>query len=191
MKTQILKYTLFLSVLAACADQPVKVVIDPPTSLGDPSEQNIQYGMEDSVTGKKETVSIPVPQIPQRLVIQQPKSVAGESMDKATLADDNFATPAKGKKKVAPSVSYLKGTEKVQRLYQGKKYEDALIQLAPLIDQYPTQSKLFTMQGTIYRKLGETKLAYNSYKKALDLDKDNLKIQTAVDQLQAEVGDVK
>lgn len=177
-------------IIAACAEQPVKLVIDPPASLGKEEQQNISYSMDDSSTGKKETVSIPVSQVPQKLVIEQPKGSTGDSLPKATLADEKFA-PMKDGEKTSPSVSYLKGTERVQRMYQGKKYQDALINLAPLIEQYPGQPKLYTMQGTIYRRLGETRLAYSAYRKALELDKDNLQIQQAVDSLSAEVGEVK
>ena len=51
-------------------------------------------------------------------------------------------------------------------------------------------AKLHVMQGTLYKKIGEKKLAYQAYQRAFALDKDNVRLQEAMDKLQAETGEV-
>lgn len=185
-----MKLTILGSLLlvAACAEKPVRLVIDPPAEATKAGEgTKILYEVEDRTTGKNEKVEIPVAQVPSRVVIDQPAAKGQEPIPSATLADKKFAKDDKTK----PSMSYLKGLESVEKMYRAKHYRDALIQLAPLVEEYPAQPKLHVMQGTIYKKVGEKKLAYQSYKKALELDKDNLKVQEALDKLQTEMGDVK
>jgi tetratricopeptide (TPR) repeat protein len=193
IKTMVTKFSLagFLLLASACVEKPVKLVIDPPVQGGGGNEdQNLTYETQDRLTGKSEKVTIPVPQMPQRLVVDQSFKKPGDQIPSATLADNNFADATTPDDKDNPKISYLKGIESVENLYRGEKYHDALINLAPLIEAYPKQPKLYTMQGTIYRKLGETKMAYKAYSKALTLDKDNLKIQEVVDNLQAQAGEV-
>jgi tetratricopeptide (TPR) repeat protein len=187
---KIISVISFASLLiGACVEKPIKLVIDPPAGAG--SESNITYESEDRTSGKNEKLVIPVAQIPKKLVIDQKNSV-GESMPSPTLADGKFISELdQGNGKKPPSVSYLKGLEEVESLYRSAKFQDALIQLAPLIQDYPRVARLHMMEGTIYRRLGEKKMAYKSYQKALELDKDNLKVQQALDSLQAQAGDIK
>lgn len=185
MKNSSLFVMLMLGI-AACADKPVRLVIDPPPGADKKSGQaHILYQTQDAATGKTETVTIPVSQMPQRLLIEENSSKADAAIPSATLADQRFADDAGAK---MLSVSYLKGMEKVEALYHSQKYQDALIALAPLIQEYPKQAKLHVMQGTIYRRLGEKRHAYRAYKEALALDKNNLRVQQVVDKLEVEIG---
>lgn len=178
-------YLMAMCLVMACADKPVKLVIDPPAGSESKSAQShVLYQTQDAATGKTETVTIPVGQLPQRLLIEEKSQKSDAAIPSATLADQRFA----GESGKTLSVSYLKGIEKVEKLYQNQKYQDALISLAPLVEEYPNQAKLHVMQGTIYRRLGEKRHAYTAYKKALALDTNNLRVQQAVDKLEAEIG---
>jgi Tfp pilus assembly protein PilF len=120
-------------------------------------------------------------------VIENAQKDATTPSAMATIADKNFA---QSPEKQSPKISYLKGVESVERLFNQKKYADALIQIAPLLSEYPNQTKLWIMQGTLYKKIGEKRLAYQAFKKAGTLDPNNVQVQRASDLLQSEIGEV-
>ena len=78
-------------ILGACAEKPTKLVIDPPAGAG--PEAKITFESEDRASGKNEKVTIPVPQIPQRLVIDQPAGKAG-GVTPSKFSSNIVAVPA-------------------------------------------------------------------------------------------------
>lgn len=184
---------IVLVLLVGCAERKARLWIDPPLGY-DPgkSPRNLVYKVEDIESGKRESVMIPVTQVPKNLVLEGgPKSSSSSELEAATKADQYIRDgklPSADKAGRA-SVSYLKGLEQVQNLYAQKSFHEALITLAPLLEQYPDRAKLFTMQGTLYRKLGEKKLAYQSFKRSLQLDASNASVEEAAAGLAAEIGE--
>lgn len=194
-KKRIALTALALSVaLSACAEKKTRLWIDPPigTEASERSPNKLYYQIEDVQSGKRESVSIPLQQMPENLVVQQkatPKTEDGLALATQAdrqISDGKAAAPAKSGK---PTVSYLRGLSEVEGFYQKRQFSEALVRLAPLIDQYPKQSRLFTMQGTLYRKIGEKKLAAQSYKRAQELDRNDPMLEEAMLKSQDEAGE--
>lgn len=156
-KSAVVFASFFASLLFfSCAEKKIKIWIDPPlgVSLRERDSDRVVYQIEDLHSGKKENLSIPVEQVSENLVVErQPQS----------------------------SSSYLVGVAEIEKLHSQGKYSDALIRIAPLIDQYPSQSRLYLMQGTLLRKMGEKTLAVESFEKAARLDSGNSMIEDALD----------
>lgn len=163
------------------------------------SARNLTFRTEDMQSGKKENLVIPLNHPPENLVIEtQPTDGAndGSGIGSATQADELLhegKLPANMDKNVKPKLSYLRGVESVQRLFSQGQHNEALIRLSPLLEQYPDQARLFLMQGTLYRKIGEKKMASLSFKRARELDPGNPLIDEALMKIQDEMpsgGDV-
>lgn len=151
--------------------------------------------MEDIQSGKKENLTIPLEQTPENLIVENHKPFSA----KGSVSEMTLVTPAdrqiregklpEGKADAAPTVSYLLGMEDVESLYQKQKYTEALVRINPLIEQYPQQARLYVMQGTLFRKIGEKKMAFQAYKQAMKIEKNNPEIEEAVLRLQDELGE--
>jgi hypothetical protein len=178
--------------LTGCAQKQTRIWIEPPLGARSVQAQGIVYTMEDTTgTGGRRSMVIPVGQIPEKFVIDDLKTRAeGESeLASATKADKQIQDGklSVGTKPEMLTISYLRGLSDVEGLYQKKLYSEALVKLAPLIEQYPQQPRLFVMQGTLFRKISENKLALDSYKKAQELDKGNPVIEEALFRIQDEM----
>ncbi len=198
MKNTLLKLSL-LSILAfiACAEKKTRVWIDTPMGMDAEklNSKNLSYHVEDVNQGKKENLTIPVNQIPDQLVVQTRKKSSTSGQEDGDLAVITQADQQIRDGKLtsvspdgAPKISYLRVVSDIESLYLKKHYSEALVKLAPLIEQYPKQTKLFVMQGTLFKKIGENKLALDSYKKAKELEPNNASIEESILRVQAEVG---
>jgi tetratricopeptide (TPR) repeat protein len=193
------KWLFILSIssllIGGCAEKKTRIWIEPPVGqeVSEKSGQKLYYQVEDIQTGKKENLIIPLRQVPENLTVHNKKNQQnGDSeLAMATKADQFISNGKISDPNVGniPTVSYLRGLDEVEKLYQKKQYSESLIRLTPLIEQYPKQARLFTMQGTLFLKIGEKKMALEAYKRAQKLDKDNPAIEEAIFKTQAETGD--
>lgn len=178
--------------LSGCATNERKLYIHPPegTALRTPNLP-VTFEVVDVASGRTQKLALPVQHSPQLLKVVDKRSVGGNT--KVTVADADFApktaASATSANNKPEGLSYLRGVDLITELYKKQRYTDALVELGPLIEQYPSQSRLFVMRGTIYRKIQEPKSALKAYQKAAQLDKGNLDLQTMIAQLQLEVGD--
>jgi tetratricopeptide (TPR) repeat protein len=92
-------------------------------------------------------------------------------------------------KKDPKKKSYLGGIARVRELYRTRNYELALIDVVDLEREYPNDTKIMAMKGSIYRKLGKTKLAREIWEKVLALDPDNATVADALRELDGEQRD--
>lgn len=186
---------LLVSILCGCAGKKTRLWIDPPvgTEMSDRGSQKLYYQIEDAQLGKKESLSIPIQNLPENLVVEQrgKGSPSEAEIGLATKADRQISAGQlpESEKPAAPTLSYLRGLSEVEAKYQKRLYSEALIHLAPLLEQYPKQSRLFVMQGTLFRKIGEKKLALDAYKRAQQLDPGNPALEEAVLHAQDEIGE--
>ena len=186
---------IFVGLLAAsaCAERRTRLWIDPPRGYESAATRNIYYQVEDVQSGKKEALSIPVDQTPSDLVVEDHKASTGkdDAASEATSADRiirDGKLPA-AKPTAAVTISYLRGLQEVESLYGKHQFNEALVKIAPLVEQYPSQPRLFAMQGTLYRRIGERRLALQAYRRARELDQDNSEIEEAYLRLADETGD--
>lgn len=77
--------------------------------------------------------------------------------------------------------SYLGRLDVVKQLFKSKRYEASLIEIDKLIHQYPTDSKLFEMRGTVLDRLGYRDLALRSWKQSLEFKPDQIALKKLVD----------
>ena len=87
--------------------------------------------------------------------------------------------------------SYLGGIARVRELYRTRNYELALIDIVDLEREYPNDTKIMAMKGSVYRKLGKTRLAREVWEKVLALDPDNQTVADALRELDGEQRDNK
>lgn len=189
-----LSFAVIAILICACAQKKARLWIEPPVghSGTNSSSRNIFYRVEDAHTGKKESLYIPLNQPPQNLVVEtNNKGGEGEENIAVTKADEFLhqgKLPEAQDKKLPPTLSYLRGIQEVERLFAGEQHNEALVRLTPLLEQYPDQPRLYLMQGTLYRKIGEKKMALLSFKRAQELDKDNPLIEEALMRTQDDLG---
>lgn len=193
MKKIIYAFPILLISTIGCASKKTRLWIDPPigTEVSEQNSKKIYYQVEDIQGGKKESLAIPIQQMPENLVVEQrgkhsmEREIALATKADQQISDGKLPNPETSP---APTVSYLRGLAEVEGLYQKRQYSEALVHLAPLIEQYPRQSRLFVMQGTLFRKIGEKKLALDAYKRAQQLDPNNPALEEAVLRSQEEIG---
>jgi hypothetical protein len=185
-KTKILSSLAVAATLFGCAEKQTRTWIDPPPGYESTrrSGKSLYYQIDDLQSGKRESIRIPVEQAPQNLVLEDHKAKkagADGDLSEATKADHAIETGklAATGQAGAPTISYLRGVQEVEDLYQKQQFNEALIRIQPLIEQYPARAKLFAMQGTLFKRIGERKLAAQAYRKAHDLDKDDASIEEA------------
>lgn len=82
--------------------------------------------------------------------------------------------------------SYLAGLAHVRELYDTRKYELAFIDLNDLEQGYPNDSRLLAMKGTLYLKLGKTRLARETWQHAVLLDPNDTQTAEALRGLKEE-----
>lgn len=195
MKKIILLGSLALAA-TSCAEKKTRIWIEPPPGY-DVTEKNsrkLYYTTEDIHTGKKENMIIPIDQASENLVVEnrQKSSEKDDSFSTVTKADDqlvNGGAPAAGSLNLAPpTISYLRGLKDIEDLYQKQQFTEALVRITPLIEQYPQQARLFAMQGTLYKRIGEKKLALRAYKRAQSADRSNPDYVEAAMKLESELG---
>ncbi len=179
---------------AGCAEKKSRIWIDPPVGIEvtERNPQKIYYQIEDMQSGKKESLTIPLQQMPENLVVEQKNKPAPESeLALATRADKQISAGQilSAGATTTPTLSYLHGLAEVESMYQKKQYAEALVRIAPLLEEYPKQSRLFVMQGTLFRRIGEKKLALASYKRAQQLEPNNPTLEEAVLKAQDETGE--
>ncbi len=180
---------LATGLVSGCAEKKTRLWIEPPPGY-DPSERRakkLYYQVEDIQSGKRENIMIPIEQTPDNLIVENHKS--NSTPNESTIAGVTKADQQLKTSGARPTLSYLLGMQAVEGLYQNRKFTEALVQIAPLIEEYPDQVRLHMMQGTLYRKLGEKKLAYQSFQKAQRLDRGNAEIEEVVLRLQDEIGE--
>ena len=178
-----------------CAEKKTRIWIDPPIGYetGDKNPRNLYYQMEDTQSGKKESLAIPLDQMPENLVVEDQKKHKAGSSDQDVTKADQMITRGKLPDATAnsPTLSYLRGLQEVEDLYQKAQFNEAIVKITPLIEQYPKQARLFMMQGTLFRKIGEKQLAYQAYKRAHELDQANPAVEEAFLRVQEETGELQ
>jgi tetratricopeptide (TPR) repeat protein len=100
-----------------------------------------------------------------------------------SLVDES---PKKQAPKREKKESYLVGVAQIRQLYDSRNYEIALVQLVELEKDYPNDEKLLAMKGSIYRKLGKSKLARAAWEKVLALNPDNSVVAGALREMSEE-----
>jgi hypothetical protein len=189
MNYSLIYIVITVSLLAGlgCVEKKSRLWIDPPPGFED-SEKNSQklyYQVEDMQSGKKENLIIPLSHMPENLVVSADGKEAFKSdaqLASATKADRMISDGklADSQNVETPTLSYLKGLTEVEDLHQKRQFTEALVRVAPLIEQYPRQPRLLIMQGTLFRKIGEKKLALEAYRRAQKLDPKNPALEEAV-----------
>lgn len=71
------------------------------------------------------------------------------------------------------SVSYLARIDHIKQLYRSSRYEVALIESDDLLREYPYDSKLYEMRGTLLDRLGRAELALKAWNQSLRLNPKN------------------
>jgi Flp pilus assembly protein TadD len=175
--------------LAACATpKPRRYWVMPSeVSSGQTSGRLLTYQVERVNQGVKETIRLPISQVPDAVVVDGNAAGSGSASlvaetphAPATLADEALL----GKKDVRPGLSYLKSIEKIEKLYAGGEYGEALVHLTPLLRHYPKKARLYAMQGTLLEELHENELALDAYRKAQGLEPLNKDYERAVAMLE-------
>jgi tetratricopeptide (TPR) repeat protein len=95
-------------------------------------------------------------------------------------AGSGKAVDAKG---AAKKKSYLGSLAKVNEMYVAKKYELALIEVVSLEKEYPQDSRILSMKGSLYLKLGKHKLAREAWEKALQINPNDQALAEALREL--------
>jgi len=204
---KLISLQIFCLALVGCATKERKLYIHPPEGMALRTPNlPVTYEVADMATGRTQKLVLPIQHSPQLLKVVDHRNLGSTS--KATIADADFLpqekiglkTGIEGQKAKSEAetktrnpklenLSYLRGVDLISELYKKQRYTDALVELGPLIEQYPSQSRLFVMRGTIYRKIQEPKSALKAYQKAAELDQSNVDLQTIIAQLQLEIGD--
>lgn len=95
-------------------------------------------------------------------------------------ASSGKAVDAKG---AAKKKSYLGSLARVNEMYVAKKYELALIEVVSLEKEYPQDSRILSMKGSLYLKLGKHKLAREAWEKALQINPNDQALAEALREL--------
>ena len=104
--------------------------------------------------------------------------------EKPTAADQEMLASADKEKKTPEAKrSYLSGLARVSEMFSSRRYELALIEVVNLETEYPQDSRLLSMKGTLYSKLGKPALARESWQKALAIDPQDAAVQEALREL--------
>src|SRR5262249_27183414 len=112
-----------------------------------------------------------------------------EMMEEHAVNAQAAGAKAIDKKTEQKKRSYLGGIARVRELYRTRNYELALIDVVDLEREYPNDTKIMAMKGSVYRKLGKTKLARETWEKVLALDPDNATVSDALRELDGEQRD--
>ncbi len=74
---------------------------------------------------------------------------------------------------VAPARSYLGRLDRVRTLYREARYEASLLEVEDMLREFPMDSKLHEMRGTLLDRLGHAELAKQSWQQALEIQPSN------------------
>lgn len=80
-------------------------------------------------------------------------------------SDDSMATDK--------TTSYLARVDHIKQLYHRTRFEAALLESDELLREYPYDSKIYEMRGTLLDRLGRRDLAVKAWNQALRLDSKN------------------
>lgn len=187
-----INFLVLIGLLSApsCAEKKTRIWIEPPLGHESSAKKKIYYQVEDIQSGKKENLMIPLEQTPENLIVEDRKIGKGEAgLGTATQADRMISDgKLSDKKTTSPTVSYLRGLQEVEDLFRKRAFSEALVKIAPLAEQYPNQTRVFAMQGTLFRKIGEKKLALKAYQRAFELDNENAELEDMIARLEDETG---
>jgi tetratricopeptide (TPR) repeat protein len=99
------------------------------------------------------------------------------------LFEGSAEAAGKGKRSDRARPSYLAGIARLRELYKNRSYELALVSCVDLEREYPNDEKLLAMKGSIYRKLGKTKQARETWERVLQLNPENTTVSDALREL--------
>ncbi len=119
----------------------------------------------------------------REIIAQMPKS----SVDEKTRFEVESGlglTTAEDSTPDAASYSYLAAMDHIKALYKANRYEAALLEADDLVRTYPTDSKLYSMRGTLLERMGKMDLAIRSWNQALRLDPQNSSLKRYVQRKQ-------
>ncbi len=159
--------------LGAAAVPAALVPVKPMLPSADPAQRTVLRLAEN---GRLWEVELPETTGAYELRIPL-EDTRGTQADEKLLAGGS-ADPAKK--------SYLAGLAHVRELYDTRKYELAFIDLNDLEQGYPNDSRLLAMKGTLYLKLGKTRLARETWQHAVLLDPNDTQTAEALRGLKEE-----
>jgi predicted Zn-dependent protease len=82
------------------------------------------------------------------------------------------------------SPAYLSGLARVQALFRRDSYELALSEVVTLLKDYPNDTRLMSMQGTLLWKLGDKARAQAVWEEVVRRDPDNGVVQQMLEGVQ-------
>lgn len=102
-----------------------------------------------------------------------------------TIRDPGKLSPQGSQEaEAAPSrPSYLLGIEEVQRLFKSQNYELAMVRLTQLEKAYPNDTKILSMKGTLWMRLGREELAREAWERVLQIEPENKAVLEALKRL--------
>ena len=71
----------------------------------------------------------------------------------------------------------MSSLDKIKQLFRAGRYEVAILETDSLLKEYPVDSKLYEMKGTLLSKLGKFDLAEKAWKQALELNPNNQRLK--------------
>ncbi len=77
--------------------------------------------------------------------------------------------------------SYLAKVDVVKQLFKAARFEAALIELDRLVQDYPNNSRLYEMRGTVLDRLGYSDLAVKSWRQALEFNPNRLGLKKLIE----------
>jgi len=150
------------------------------TDLTIPLSPAFREGAADG-TGDTTAATLPPPSQTDRAIARAfpAASGAGESRMRETeqslgLRPTEDATPES-------EVSYLASMDQLKDLYKRGRYETALLKSDQLVQQFPTDPKIYEMRGTLLDHVGQGALAVQAWQQALRLNPRNESLRQFVD----------
>jgi tetratricopeptide (TPR) repeat protein len=115
----------------------------------------------------------------------------------AGLATDVIAAPGGGSPKVDDNrpnpakVPLETDFQKAEYLIKGEQYDEAIVLLQRVVNQYPNDTDAWNLLGFATRKLGRNQEALGYYQKALALDANHRGANEYLGELYLQMGDLK
>lgn len=157
----------------------VQAALAPAKPLAPSADPSQRYVLRLAENGRLWEVELPETTGAYELRIPL-EDTKGTQADERLLAGGSWSSSDPAKK------SYLAGLAHVRELYDLRKYELAFIDLNDLEQGYPNDSRLLAMKGTLYLKLGRTKLARETWQHAVTLDPNDTQTAEALRGLKEE-----
>lgn len=143
-----------------------------------PSAMDPAYGLVDEAPGKPGQRPAATGRPPQ------PGAAPRAGAPSPTGTPNGTAPPASPARR--NKASYLVGVTQIKELYRTRNYSIALVQLVELEKDYPDDEQLLAMKGSIYRRMGRTRLAREAWERVLAIDPDNTTVAAALRELAEE-----